>query len=179
MDQQKRQELYDDLIARYSNFLTSVLWRLSGNREIFEEAIQNAYMGIWRNVEKLENDRAGSYIYRIAMTANAAAWRHRIGRDRVRGGDDTMTPPRNEEAEIERVNTMLEQIRRAIAKLGRKQGRAIILRYFEEKPYPEIAEILGCSEAGARSHVSKALGALKAKFTVSRTRLNILCLSWL
>ena len=53
--------------------------------------------------------------------------------------------------------------RRAIADLPPRQSRAIVMRYFEQQQYCDIANKLGCSEAAARSHVSKALAALKTK----------------
>jgi len=37
------------------------------------------------------------------------------------------------------------------------------MRYFEQKDYPAIAACLGCTEAAARSHVSKAVATLKGK----------------
>jgi RNA polymerase sigma factor (sigma-70 family) len=52
-----------------------------------------------------------------------------------------------------------------MAQLPAKQGRAIVMRYLEQQGYEDIARNLGCSEAGARSHVSKALAALKDKLT--------------
>jgi DNA-directed RNA polymerase specialized sigma24 family protein len=39
------------------------------------------------------------------------------------------------------------------------------MRYLEQQGYEDIARNLGCSEAGARSNVSKALAALKDKLT--------------
>ena len=40
------------------------------------------------------------------------------------------------------------------------------MRYFEQRDYSEIAMQLRCSEAGARSHVSKAVAALKSRLAV-------------
>ena len=37
------------------------------------------------------------------------------------------------------------------------------MRHFEQKDYSTIADGLGCSEAAARSHVSKAVATLKRK----------------
>jgi DNA-directed RNA polymerase specialized sigma24 family protein len=37
------------------------------------------------------------------------------------------------------------------------------MRYFEQHSYEDVAAKLGCSEAGARSNVSKALATLKGK----------------
>jgi len=55
------------------------------------------------------------------------------------------------------------RVRRAISQLPDKQSRAIVMRYLEQQDYPAIAETLRCTHAGARSHVSKAIAALKDK----------------
>jgi DNA-directed RNA polymerase specialized sigma24 family protein len=44
------------------------------------------------------------------------------------------------------------------------------MRYFEQKDYPAIAARLGCSEAAARSHVSKAVATLKRKLATRQER---------
>ena len=53
--------------------------------------------------------------------------------------------------EQDRELAMLE----AIAMLPHKQGKAVFLRSIESLPYDIIGNILGCSEATARSHFSK------------------------
>ena len=49
------------------------------------------------------------------------------------------------------------------AELPRDQRAAVVLRFYEDLPYDEIAEILGCAEATARSHVHRALKALRVR----------------
>jgi RNA polymerase sigma factor (sigma-70 family) len=141
--------------------LTSVLWKLTGDRELFVEAMQNALLGMWQNVEKLNGKKAGAYIYRIALTANSKAWRNRIGRD----GQISHSQAGIEEnpaAEIGE-SELAAMVRRAIAQLPAKQSRAIAMRYLEQQDYKDISAKLGCTEAGARSNVSKAVAALKKK----------------
>jgi len=161
MKHSERLELFDKVRARYSVFLLSVLWKLTGDRELFTEAMQYTLLGMWQHIEKLNGTKAGAYIYRIALTANTRAWRNRIGRngqfDRSRIGIDRDPSERVGSAEL------AERIRRAISQLPDKQGRAIVMRYLEQNDYSNIAEKLRCTEAGARSHVSKALAALKDK----------------
>lgn len=81
MKYSKRAEIFRRIKADYIDFLASVLWKLTGDRELFTEAMQYSLLGMWRNVEKLNSKKAGAYIYRIALTANSAAWRNRVGRD--------------------------------------------------------------------------------------------------
>ena len=81
MEYSRRLELFEQVRVKYIGFLTSVLWKLTGEREIVAEAMLNALLEIWRHVEKLDSEKAGAYIYRIALSANSKAWRNRIGRD--------------------------------------------------------------------------------------------------
>ena len=59
-------------------------------------------------------------------------------------------------------------VRRAIACLPKKQGRAVVMRYLEQKDYETIGVSLGCSEATARSHVSKAIATLKRQMVLRK-----------
>lgn len=50
-----------------------------------------------------------------------------------------------------------------IARLPRKQRAAVVLRYYEGCPDGEIAALLGCAEGTVRSHISRAVAALRAR----------------
>jgi RNA polymerase sigma factor (sigma-70 family) len=161
MNQNERLELFEKLKAEYSAFLKLVLWKLTGDRELFAEAMQYTLMGMWEHVEKLNSGKAGAYIYRIALSANSMAWRNRIGRNgqlpTSRIGTDT-----DPGEKLDRVE-MTAKVRKAVSQLPNKQCRAIVMRYLEQHDYETISEKLCCSQASARSHVSKALAALKDK----------------
>jgi RNA polymerase sigma factor (sigma-70 family) len=166
MTHQERLAVFDELRAKYLRFLTGVLWKLTGDRELFAEAMQYALLGMWRHLEKLGREEAPGYLYRIALSANAKAWRGRIGRNGkappgwVDGHAEPVPPP--ERTELQRT------VRQAIAGLPDKQGRALVMRYLEQQDYEAIAAALGCSEATARSHVSKAVAALKGQLVSTK-----------
>lgn len=164
----ERIELFEKVRAKYSVFLLSVLWKLTGDKELFTEAMQYALLGIWQHVEKLNGKKAGAYIYRIALSANSRAWRNRIGRDGQIGYNQigldksaNQNPARTE---------LVTKVRQAIARLPDKQARAIVMRYLEQQDYQLVAEKLSCSEVSARSHVSKALATLKTKLAIFAER---------
>ena len=71
MKYSRRVEIFRRVKADYAGFLTLVLWKLTGDRELFYEALQYAMLGMWKNVEKLNGKKAGAYIYRIALSANS------------------------------------------------------------------------------------------------------------
>ncbi|MHC4740626.1 MAG: RNA polymerase sigma factor [Planctomycetota bacterium] len=165
MEHSKRLELFETARDRYSVFLTSVLWKLTGDREIFTEALQYSLFSMWRHTEKLEGEGAKSYIYRIALSANSKAWRNRIGKN----GEMPVDVSDSGEGAEERISReeQAESVRRHISELPKKQGRALIMRYLEQKDYQTISEALGCSMAGARSNVARALETLRSKLAVA------------
>jgi RNA polymerase sigma factor (sigma-70 family) len=160
MTHEERVEVFDQLRAKHLRFLTAVLWKLTGAREIFAEAMQYALLGLWCHLEKLEGDKAQSYLYRIALSANSKAWRNRVGRDgTLPGRVDRYGGSGRETGRTE----LHRAVRQAMARLPERQGRAVTMRYLEQKDYEDIATRLGCSEATARSHVSKAIATLKRR----------------
>ncbi len=166
MKHSKRAELFRQVKAEYIDFLTSVLWKLTGDRELFTEAMQYSLLGMWRHVEKLNGRKAGSYIYRIALTANSRAWRDRIGKNgQISESHSAVTADPEEKVSN---SELAVRVRQAVAQLPPKQAKAIVMRYFEQQNYQAVAEKLKCSEAGARSHVSKAIATLKNKLATLR-----------
>jgi RNA polymerase sigma factor (sigma-70 family) len=161
MNYSRQAEIFRQVKAKYTSFLASILWKLTGDRELFTEAMQYALLGMWQHVEKLSSKKAGAYIYRIALSANSKAWRNRIGRN----GDICLNPACTARTASEDASDseLVKMVRRAITQLPAKQARAIVMRYLQQQDYNSIASELCCSEAGARSHVSKALASLKRK----------------
>ena len=157
----KRAEIFRQVKADYIDFLSSILWRLTGDRELFTEAMQYALLGMWQHVEKLNGRQAGSYIYRIALTANSKAWRNRIGGN----GQISESLIGVAEGPDEKVSNseLAAKVRNAVAQLPAKQAKAIVMRYFQQQDYSDIAQQLKCTQAGARSHVSKAIASLRNK----------------
>jgi RNA polymerase sigma factor (sigma-70 family) len=63
-------------------------------------------------------------------------------------------------------------VRKEIAKLPEKQTQAVVMRYIDQRDYHAIADKLNCTEDTARSHVSKAIAALReklARFNISES----------
>jgi RNA polymerase sigma factor (sigma-70 family) len=159
----KRLELFEKLKNEYTGYLTSTLWKLTGDADIFAEALQNSLLAIWMNLEKLDDPHAGAYIYRIALSANSKAWRTRIGRNGQMPKEVRPKPANADSIDDE----MAASVRKEIAKLPEQQALAVVMRYFDQNDYLTIADKLNCSEDTARSHVSKAIAALREKLAYS------------
>jgi RNA polymerase sigma factor (sigma-70 family) len=67
----------------------------------------------------------------------------------------------DESAERDRIWSML-------AKLPRRQRAALVLRYYEDLPDGDIAEVLGCAVGTVRSSISRALVTLRTELVEAR-----------
>jgi RNA polymerase sigma factor (sigma-70 family) len=154
---------FDVIMQAHGGFLKGLLWKLTGNREAFADAWQDAMLAVWKHVGEMDGPGARSYLYRIAFSSASRTWRTRplssLEEDcTVAAGGKT---PDQAAGDAD----LCEVVRRAIADLGHQQGQAVVMRYLEEKEYAHLASELGCTEVAARSHVSKALAALRQKLS--------------
>jgi RNA polymerase sigma factor (sigma-70 family) len=58
-----------------------------------------------------------------------------------------------------------QDLRRALAGLTTRQRAVLVLRYWEDLPEYEVAELLGCSVGTVKSTASRALAHLRARLT--------------
>jgi RNA polymerase sigma-70 factor (ECF subfamily) len=139
--------------------------RLTGSLAAAEDVFQEAAVRIWRQLPQLrEGVNLSAYFARVVTNLSMDSRRLR-GRQKT---DPSVSPedlPSPTEGAIEGVEEQAPALRLAMGRLPKRQREALVLRYFEELTYPELARELGCSEATARSHVSKAKAALRRKLS--------------
>ncbi|GLW95289.1 RNA polymerase sigma factor [Actinokineospora globicatena] len=111
----------------------------------------------WPGIEQLA--APGAYVHRM-VTNEFLSWRRRAVRtvSLPHGVLEAVTPPYPDETDVVDQRQLVFQ---GIALLPRKQRAAIVLRYYANRTFAEIAGELGCSEATARSHISRGLAALR------------------
>lgn len=126
------------------------------DRQRAEEVAQEAFIQLlvhWRKVSRY--DRPSAWVRRVAIRMASRTAR----RDRLRPvlEQDTDPPPSFAAQDIDLLN--------AIKQLPTRQRAAVALFYFEDRPLPEVADILGCSHATAKVHVFNARQRLATLLT--------------
>ena len=105
-------------------------------------------------------DKPEFYVRRM-ITNEYLSWRRRRAATDLPlspGGLAGMSPPLADPAlEYDERDAMLARI----AALPRRQRTALVLRYYCDLPDAEIADAMSCSTGTVRSHVSRALAALR------------------
>ncbi|HEV2766866.1 MAG TPA: sigma-70 family RNA polymerase sigma factor [Acidimicrobiales bacterium] len=127
---------------------------LVGRSEVAEELVQDAFVRVAPKLSYVETPAA--YL-RVAVVNACRSWQCKQGRERsalsVLAGDrDQMVSDRPCE------------LTDALARLRQRQRAAIVLRYWEDLPEAEIAELLGCRPGTVKSLLSRGLAALRHEF---------------
>jgi RNA polymerase sigma-70 factor (ECF subfamily) len=131
----------------------AVALKVLRNRDDAEDAVQDALLKVWRNLDRFEG-RASftTWIHRIVMNASLDLLRKRVGRTEGMAIDerDDDSAPRVElshdqtpERELGLAQVQL-MVRAAVARLTPVHRQAITLREFEDCAYDEIAEATAC-----------------------------------
>jgi RNA polymerase sigma factor (sigma-70 family) len=117
------------------------------DRQRAEDVAQEAFIQLlahWNKVTRYERPEA--WVRRVAIRiASRSARRERL-RHALEGATDP--PPSFVPQDVDLLN--------AIKQLPTRQRAAVALFYFEDRPLPEVADILGCSHAAAKVHVFNA-----------------------
>ncbi|GIE59208.1 RNA polymerase subunit sigma-24 [Actinoplanes octamycinicus] len=140
---------------------------LTGDPTAAQDLVQETMLRVqlhWRRVAR--SDSPDGYVRRIMtnqfIESRRASWWRRV---LLRADPDPVvaapTDHAAESAERDRVWSLL-------ARLPRRQRAALVLRYYEDLPDQEIADILGCAVGTVRSSISRGLDALRAELVEAR-----------
>jgi RNA polymerase sigma-70 factor (sigma-E family) len=155
-------------VAARGEALVRFAYVLTGEYADAQDAVQIA---LSRALPKWNHIRAvgdvDAYVKRMVVNAHVSAWRHFRRKESpvadVRPADVTLgTDPAD--TVLDAVSD--EAVWLACSRLASAQRVAIVLRYYEGLSFKEIAELVGCAEATARSRVFRGLGALRDELGV-------------
>ncbi|MBV8781856.1 MAG: sigma-70 family RNA polymerase sigma factor [Phycisphaerae bacterium] len=156
----------DVLVRRYHEPLLRYLTRLTGNGHVAEELHQQTWLSVLEHAEKFDasNTSGGfkAWLFRIATNKANDVWRSQA-RDRsaksalqLAGGNESPDAGANMEQSDE-----TEKLRWAIGQLPENQRQVLLLRYYSEMKFTEIADMLGCPLNTALGRMHKAMLKLK------------------
>ena len=158
------------LVRRYSSMLYGYLARMCGNAEDAKDLFQETFLRVHARASTFrQGARFKPWLFAIATNA-ALDWLRRRARrmDTTLFGDlepatvralEPAAPGDDPPGELIR-DEKRAQVRGAIGALPERQRTALVLAYYQELPYREVAEIMGCSVGTVKTHMSRALHSL-------------------
>jgi len=159
--------LYD----RHGRIAFAVAYRVLGERGAAEDAVQDAFLSVWRNAGRYRPDRGSVRSWLLTIARNAA-----VDRRRGRHRRDAMTATLDDvafglEAATDdpflTVAAGLEAtaVRSAMASLPDEQRRAIELAYFGGLTHQEVADRTGEPLGTVKGRLRLGLQKLRAALT--------------
>ena len=151
------QESFDSWATPRAPALLRFAYLVTGDQHAAEDAVQAALASAFETWPRVRSaDNPDGYVRRMIVNAHVSRWR-RFGR-RESPVPDVHLPDVPDRADGVASSAAVWA---ACADLPVKQRAAIVLRYYEDLDYAEIARVLDCAEATARSHVHRALATLR------------------
>lgn len=146
---------FDAFVAARRPALVRFAYLVSGERVECDDLVQEALAGAWSRWDSLAaRGTQEAYLRRSITNGAVSRWR-KLGRV------VPMEQPVSEGPTVPRDDA--EVAWELCAELPPAQRAAVVLRFYEDLSYAEIAVILECAEATARSHVHRALAALRER----------------
>ena len=136
--------------------------RNSGDRE---DLIQEMIFQLWRSGERFDDHhKFSTWMYRIALNVAISYYRQqrRSGLRITFGGDLHLMELADGPAEPD-TEEKIELLQQFISEQN-ELDKALMILYLEERPYREIAEILGITETNVATKLSRIKGRLKQHF---------------
>lgn len=154
------------VVARYEGRIFGYACRYLGDRSLAEDACQETFLTLWRLRERYRPEgKLTAYLSRLCLNACRDAARRRRRRtaatDRLasKSKNDHDVAPGEEDAFF--ATERSKQLERVISRLPAKHREALLLRFFNDLSYEEMAAVLKKPEATLRSRVFHGLKQLR------------------
>ncbi len=152
-------DFYQTSILPFSGIIIKLCRAYTNSQEDFEDYFQEVCLQIWRSKENFrEESQWSTWVYRISLNVCLTL----LKKKKTKGHhfvSDSLTAEETEDNfafSDESLNLLYDAIRQLS-----EIDRAIIMLYLEEKPYQEIAEIIGTNPNNIGVRVKRIKTRLK------------------
>ena len=156
------------LIERYEAKLSRYIRRLGvKNQEDVQDVLQNIFVKVYQNLNNFDTSLSfSSWVYRIAHNESISFFRHKNVRpegNAVSDGEEALKLLINDEELTEKIDETLNaaHVNQALDALDEKYRSALVLRFFEERDYKEISDILKVPMGSVATLIHRAKSNLK------------------
>ena len=151
-------EAFRTLYELYKDRVFSIaLYFFHGEHAVASDVTQQVFLKVMTSIGQYRGDAAFStWLYRLVVNACLDVTRHRSAdaAAAARAPHEAMAGTSSQEEAYARAQ-LASSVRAAISTLPPKFRVAVLLRYFDDLSYEEMAEALGCSMGTVASRLSR------------------------
>ena len=161
---------FEALFRQYERLVYRTAYLITGSKEAAEDALQEVFVSVWRSRHTYDSNKG-----------KLTTWLHRItvnqcSREKARKapavvsleekGIDLPETKHQSQPEDVLINKMeYDRLLKAMDALDTKHRSVLVLRYFNDLSYQEIAESLGIPLGTVKSRINHSLRCLKGQVT--------------
>ena len=171
------QAAFGELVRRYGGSVLGYLIRMSGNREQAEDLFQETFKRVHEKAHTFRGPQFKGWLFRIATNValdgrrrskltKAISLNQQLESDNPDNEQltavalaDNSSNPSEQVSKAEQAG----QVRRAIELLPERQRATLVLAYYQQLSYTDVAEVLGCSVGTVKTQMFRALRKLADK----------------
>jgi RNA polymerase sigma-70 factor (ECF subfamily) len=153
-------DAFAHLIRRHDRGLRALAFRLLGDRDRMDDALQEAYVRAFRGLGRFRGDSSvATWLYRIVYNVCV----EELSRSRRAGGLelDAIAEPADPSADIEGTVVLRSRLADALAELTHEDRAAVLLVDAQGFDYRSAGEVLGIPEGTVASRLNRARASLR------------------
>jgi RNA polymerase sigma-70 factor (sigma-E family) len=156
------------LYAAHWRGLVRLAWLLVHDQQVAEDVAQEAFVATYRRWASLRSpDAALGYLRTATVNGSRSALRKRGVRERYAAAESG-APELNRHADSAETSVLTssrrEEVLAVLGSLPDRQREVLVLRYYLDLSESDIASALGVSRGAVKSHASRGMATLRARF---------------
>ena len=159
------------IYEKYKRNMFGYAYRMLEEVELAEDAVNNAVLGLIRNVKtlmRLDENKVLPYIITCTRNASYDILRKRSRNMEVLMEEMEFSGKTNREWDVDLTTEDFIFVHEAIRKLPERYQRLLLLRYFHDHDYKTIAREMGISMSNVSVSLCRAREALKKEILMGR-----------
>jgi RNA polymerase sigma factor (sigma-70 family) len=155
---------FESLFRQYEKAVFSNAYLITGNREDAEDVLQEVFTSVWKSRHTFDPNKGKLSTWLHRITVNESLRKRRKGPPTI-PLDEFRLPDsvaRQDETAIEHLEH--ERMIKVLNTLDNRLRAVLVLRYFNDLSYEEIAEVVGVPLGTVKSRINHGLKALRKKF---------------
>ena len=154
--QKEFKECFDDHAEKVRNFI----YYKCGDIQLAEDIMQEAFLRLWKGREKVDPEKAKSYVYTVSNNLFLDNARHKQVVLKYQNQPTRDTDKESPQHVLEQ-KEFKEALEKAINDLPETQREVFLLNRIEKMTYQEIADRLGVSVKAIEKRMGKALKRMR------------------
>jgi RNA polymerase sigma-70 factor (ECF subfamily) len=168
---------FGELVRQYGDGILGYLTRMSRNRHEAEDLFQETFKRVHEKAHTFRGSHFKSWLFKIATNVAIDGMRRRKNmrvvslNQKLDCSDQeseelstvTLADDSNEPSQEAVKAEQVQQVREAIMSLPSRQRATLVLAYYQQLSYPEVAKVLGCSLGTVKTQMYRALKTLGQK----------------